>query len=165
MIELNFSNMMSEVLGEKGISERQIEALRVDIEKAHEEIRQRRWPELAFIDLAEQDTAGIREIGEWVRTDFEDFLVLGIGGSPLGPRSILEALSPLHNLKKRPRVFICDNVDPRTIREVLSLVDLRKTAVNAITKSGSTAETMATFMVLWDELSKVLGDDAPERII
>jgi len=165
MIELNFSNMMSEVLGEKGISERQIEALRVDIEKAHEEIRQRRWPELAFIDLAEQDTAGIREIGEWVRTDFEDLLVLGIGGSALGPRSILEALSPLHNLKKRPRVFICDNVDPRTIREVLSLVDLRKTAVNAITKSGSTAETMATFMVLWDELSKVLGDDAPERII
>lgn len=165
MIELDFGNMMEEVLGEKGISERQIEAMRSMVVRAHDDIAQRRRPELAFIDLISQDTAKTREIAEWIRGNFEDFVVLGIGGSALGPRSILDALSPFHNLKKRPRVFICDNVDPRTLQHVLSVINIKKTVVNVITKSGSTAETMSTFMVMWNELSKTLGSDAAERII
>ena len=165
MIELNFSNMMTEVLGEKGISERQIEALRDRIDKAHQEVVQRRWNEFAFLDLVRQDTGEIRKAAEWVRNNAEDFLIFGIGGSALGPRSILEALGPFHNLTKKPRVFIYDNVDPRTLTGILSLVDLNKCIVNIITKSGSTAETMASFMVIWDELSKAVGDKAGERII
>lgn len=165
MIELNFSNMMTEVLGEKGISERQIEALRDRIDKAHQEIVQRRWAELAFIDLASQNTDEIRKTAEWVRKNAEDFLIFGIGGSALGPRSILEALSPFHNLKRKPRVFIYDNVDPGTLSAILSLVDIKKSIANVITKSGSTAETMASFMVIWNELSKAMGSNAGGRII
>jgi len=165
MIELNFSNMMTEVLGEKGISERQIEALRDRIDKAHQEIVQRRWAELAFMDLVSQDTDEIRNTAEWVRKNAEDFLIFGIGGSALGPRSILEALSPFHNLKKKPRVFIYDNVDPGTLISIFSLVDVKTSIANVITKSGSTAETMASFMVIWDELSKAMGNDAGRRII
>jgi glucose-6-phosphate isomerase len=165
MIELNFANMMTEVLGEKGISERQIEALRDRIDKAHREILQRRWAELAFMDLVSQDTDEIKRTAEWVKKDAEDFLVFGIGGSALGPRSILEALSPFHNLKRRPKVFIYDNVDPGTLSAILSLVDIKKSIVNVITKSGSTAETMASFLVIWDELSKAMGNDAGARII
>ncbi|MCL4475125.1 MAG: glucose-6-phosphate isomerase [Nitrospirae bacterium] len=165
MIELNFSNMMTEVLGEKGISERQIEALRDRVDKAHHEIVQKRWAELAFMDLVRQDTGEIRKTAEWVRKNAEDFLIFGIGGSALGPRSILEALSPFHNLKRRPRVFIYDNVDPRTLSAILSLVDVKKSIANVITKSGSTAETMASFMVIWDELSRAMGNDAGGRVI
>lgn len=161
MIELNFAGMTEEVIGDKGVSERQIEALRGLIAKAHDDIMQRRWPELAFMDLISQDTSEIKKTAEWVRGNFEDFMVLGIGGSALGPRSILEALSPFHNLRKKPRVFICDNVDPGTLKQVLSIVDINKTAVNVITKSGSTAETMASFMVMWNEL----GDNASEKVI
>jgi glucose-6-phosphate isomerase len=165
MIELNFSNMMTEVLEEKGIADRQIEALRDRIEKAHLEIHQRTWPELAFMDLISQDTAGIKALAEQVSSDSDDFLIFGIGGSALGPRSILETLSPFHNLKKRPRVFIYDNVDPRTLDHILSLVRGERVTANIITKSGSTAETMASFMVIWDELSRNLGSSAKERII
>ncbi len=165
MIELNFSNMMTEVLGEKGISERQIEALRDRIDKAHQELIQRKWPELAFMDLPSQDTGEIRKTAEWARNSAENFMILGIGGSALGPRSILEALSPFHNLKRSPKVFICDNVDPRTLSATLSIVDIKKSIANVITKSGSTAETMASFMVIWDELSKTMGNTAAERII
>lgn len=154
MIELIFSNMMTEILEEKGISVRQVEALRDRIEKAHQEIIQRRWPELAFLDLISQDTSEIKKTARWVLENAEDFLLLGIGGSALGPRSILEALSPLHNLRKRPRVYICDNADPRTLSGILSVIDNKKTIVDVITKSGSTAETMASFMILYDELAK-----------
>jgi glucose-6-phosphate isomerase len=165
MIELNFSNMMSEVLGEKGISERQVEALRERIGKAHREFTERRWTELAFMDLVSQDTAEIRKMAEWARANSEDFLLFGIGGSALGPRAILEALSPFHNLRRRPRVFIYDNVDPRTLNSILSLSDIKKSIANVITKSGSTAETIASFMVIWEALSKALGSDAKDRII
>jgi glucose-6-phosphate isomerase len=165
MIELNFSNVMSELLGEKGISEKQVEALRERIQRAHSEIEERRWAELAFMDLAYQDVSEIRETAEWVRTNSEDFLLFGIGGSALGPRAILESLSPFHNLKKRPRVFICDNVDPQTLNAVLSLCDMGRSIANVITKSGSTAETMASFMVIWDSLTRAAGEDAKNRII
>ncbi len=165
MIELNFANMMSEILGEKGISERQVEALRDRIGKAHQEIRDRKWAGLAFLDLVSQDTSEIKKAAEWVRANSEDYLVFGIGGSALGPRTILEALSPFHNMRKRPRVFICDNVDPQTLNSVLSLGDARRRIANIISKSGSTAETMAAFMVIWDSLNSALGTEARDRII
>ncbi|MEC4676427.1 MAG: glucose-6-phosphate isomerase [Nitrospirota bacterium] len=165
MIELNFSNMMEEVIGVKGISERRLENLRVKIESAYQQIVQRKWKELEFLDLPFRDTAEIKKMAAEVRDDSDNFLILGIGGSALGPGAIIEALSPLHNLQKSPKVFIYDNVDPRTLKQILELTDLKKTTVNIISKSGSTAETAAAFMILWDEMKKVLGDDAAKRFI
>jgi glucose-6-phosphate isomerase len=165
MIELNFSNMMEEVIGVSGLSRHTIENFRGRTEEAHGQIKNRLWPELAFIDLLYQDTSGIKNTARYIRETSENFLILGIGGSALGPRAILEALSPFHNLQKRPRVFIYDNVDPRTLNHIFSLIDLKKTSVNVISKSGSTAETAASFMVLWDEIKRMLGRVASKRFI
>ena len=165
MIELDFSNMMEEVIGVKGLSENALEDLREKAEEAHRQIRNRLWPELSFIDLLSQDTLEIKRIALRVKKESENFLILGIGGSALGPRSLLEALSPFHNLQKRPRVFIYDNVDPRTLRQILSLMDLKKTSVNVISKSGSTAETAASFMILWDKIKKVAKDNTTKKFI
>lgn len=165
MISLNFSNMMDEVLGEKGVSRKQLEGITGLIEKAHNSLAQRTSKGLDFLDLVSQDTAEIKTIAASIKESAEDFIVLGIGGSALGPRAILEALSPFHNLSKKPRVFICDNVDPGTFRHVMSLVNLKKTVVNVITKSGSTAETMASFMVIWEALSKAVGKEPRDFVI
>src|SRR4030042_3685927 len=74
-------------------------------------------------------------------------------------------MSPFHNVQKKPRVFIYDNVDPRTLKHILSVIDLKKTSVNVISKSGSTAETAASFMILWDRMKKVLGKEGFKRFI
>jgi glucose-6-phosphate isomerase len=167
MLELNFSNMMSEVIGEKGITEKEVEAVRDKALKAHEEILRRKWPELAFMDLKDQDTSEVKRIGGDIREESESFLLLGIGGSALGPKTILEALSPMHNLMKTPRVFIYENVDPMTLHGIFSLVDLEKTTVNVVTKSGSTAETMSSFMIVHDRLKdhsrQVVATTDPEK--
>lgn len=155
MIEINFTNMMEDTLGDKGISREDIDALRLEIERVHESLIKRKWSDLAFIDLPSFDTSEIKKIAEWVRSDTDDFLLLGIGGSALGPKTILEALSPFHNYRKKPRVFICDNVDPTTLSNVISIINKEKTTVNAITKSGSTAETMALFMILFNEIPNI----------
>jgi glucose-6-phosphate isomerase len=157
MIELNYSNMMQDVIGKKGLSEKQIEGMSEKVLKAHGEIAGRKWPGLAFLDLPGQDTKAVKEAAAGIRKNAEDFILLGIGGSALGPETILEALSPMHNLRQTPRVFIYDNVDPVTLTDIIDVVDLDKTALNVITKSGSTAETMASFMIMHEKLKGTRG--------
>ncbi|MCI4627182.1 MAG: hypothetical protein L3V56_14650, partial [Candidatus Magnetoovum sp. WYHC-5] len=165
MLELYFANMLEEAIGEKGLSLLQIESLRDNIEKAHEQIIKRKWQELAFLDLAAYDTSSIKEIAAEVISTSDYFLLLGIGGSAMGPRVILEALKPLHNYISSPKIFIYDNIDPRTLNAILSIIDASKTSVNVVTKSGTTAETLASFMVLWNKMEKALGKDAAKRFI
>jgi len=166
MIELNFSNMMQGVIGSNGISESDVHTFSSrKLKEADEKIKNRAWPQLAFMDTLSQDTSSIKRIAQHIRKTSGDFLLLGIGGSALGPRAILEALSPFHNLRKKPRVFIYDNVDPRTFKHILSLIDLKTTSVNVISKSGSTAETAASFLILWDRMKKRLGKEALKRFV
>jgi glucose-6-phosphate isomerase len=167
MIEINYSNMMQDVIGKKGLSEKQIDGMNEKVLEAHGEIAERKWPGLAFLDLLDQDTQIVKDAAAGIRKNAEDFVVLGIGGSALGPETILEALSPMHNLKQSPRVFIYDNVDPVTLTDILDVVDLDKTALNVITKSGSTAETMASFMIMHEKMKgtagSVLATTDPEK--
>ncbi len=167
MIELDFGNMMSDVIGENGLSERQVENLKPACEKAHGEIVNRKWPGLAFMDLTKQDTSQVKDVARDIRGHSENVLYLGIGGSALGPKTILEAMSPMHNLGRSPRIFIYDNVDPITLANILSMVDLDKATVCVVTKSGSTAETMASFMILYDKMrgtkGKIVAITDPEK--
>lgn len=165
MIRLHFSNMMEETIGSNGITERQVEAVRQKIKDAHNQITGRRWRELAFLDLPGQDVTDIKNLADEIRTGFDNFLILGIGGSALGPRAVLDSLSPFHNLVRHPRIFIYDNVDPRTLDGILSVIELKKTAIAVITKSGSTAETAASFMILWDKMKTEVGGNAAKHFI
>lgn len=72
---------------------------------------------------------------------FTTMIHIGIGGSDLGPRSIYEALRPF-GLKGRD-VFFIANVDPDDAASVIRKVDLRRTLVNVVSKSGTTLETLA----------------------
>jgi len=165
MLELNFSHMIDEVMGVKGISVKLLEGTKSRIEEIHLQLADRKWKELEFLDLPHRDISEVKKFAGEVCEDSENFLLLGIGGSALGPRVILEALSPFHNLRKSPKVFIYDNVDPGTLSQIVSLIDLRKTTVNVISKSGSTAETAASFMILWDRMTRLFGKKAAERFI
>jgi len=154
MITLNFVNMLSDSISDEGITKSDIEPLKDKIDNAHQLISKRAKKGLSFLDLPKQDVSKIRQTAKKIRDSYENFILLGIGGSALGPKCILEALSPMHNLRKTPRVFIYDNVDPMTLKTILSIVDISKTAINVITKSGTTAETMASFMTLYDMVKR-----------
>jgi glucose-6-phosphate isomerase len=132
---------------------------------AHRRIKERQSPGLGFLDLISQNTDQIKKTAQYIKKKSENFLILGIGGSALGPRAILDALSPFHNMRKRPLVFIYDNVDPVTLKEILKIIDLRKTMINVISKSGSTAETAASFMVLWEKMKKSLGKESSKKFV
>ena len=90
----------------------------------------------------------------------------------MGALAVTEALlKPYWNFltneqrKNFPRIFFLDNIDPDSINGLLEVLDLKKTLVNVITKSGDTAETMSQFMVIKDLMQNTLGDDYRRNIV
>jgi glucose-6-phosphate isomerase len=167
MINLDFSFMLAEAIGGKGLKERDLEGIGEKALSALKELKGRKMAETEFMDLPREDTSAIKKEAERLKKISGYFLLLGIGGSALGPKCILEGLRPFNNQIKdsSPEVFIYDNVDPSTLSSILSLLDLKRTAVNVISKSGSTAETAAGFMIAYEEMRKALGDKADERFV
>lgn len=164
MITINFANMMSDSVN-GGLTIAEIDSLKDRLGAVHRAVSGRKHHELYFLDLASQSTEEIDLMGESIRSNSDYFLILGIGGSALGPRSLLEALKPFYNQKHAPKIFIYDNVDPSTLTAILSIVDLKRTTVNVITKSGSTVETMASFLILMRAMKEAHGDKFAKRII
>jgi glucose-6-phosphate isomerase len=93
-----------------------------------------------------------------------DFIHVGIGGSALGPMALHKALNhPYYNAlpaeaRRGPRLHFAENTDPNTLSAILDVADPQSTWVNVVTKSGSTAETMANFLVIRGWLVDSLGN-------
>jgi glucose-6-phosphate isomerase len=94
------------------------------------------------------------------RARYDDVVVLGIGGSALGPVALRTALRPhawntLDAAARAgwPRLQVLDNVDPITITSVLDRLALGRTLFVVTSKSGGTAETMAQYLVVRGRLT------------
>jgi glucose-6-phosphate isomerase len=87
---------------------------------------------------------------------FTTMINVGIGGSDLGPRSVYEALKPYG--KPGRRVHFIANVDPDDASEVLASLDLARTLVVIVSKSGSTLETLTNQTIVAERL-KAAGLD------
>ncbi len=97
---------------------------------------------------------------------YDTVCVVGIGGSALGAWALDCALHGPHPVQSKghPRLVVLDNIDPAFLRLALDSMNPRKTLVLPIAKSGSTAETAATFLIVREWLTAALGRKAPRRI-
>jgi glucose-6-phosphate isomerase len=127
-----------------------------------------------WMDLP-SDTALVAEIETFaaeVRARYQDFILVGIGGSSLGAIATVQALThPFRNVlpsaaRGGPRFFVLDNPDPEKVAATLATVDLASTLVNVVTKSGQTAETMANFLAARQALEAAVGpEQARQQIV
>jgi glucose-6-phosphate isomerase len=118
---------------------------------------------IGFPDLP-SDTTLLSEVENFSRAargKYSDVVILGIGGSALGPIALRTALRPsgwnMLDDKARggyPRLHVLDNVDPETIAALLSRLRLKRTLFIVTSKSGGTAETMAQFLIVHDRISR-----------
>ena len=178
MIKLDYSNISSQVIGEEGLDlancfneyapkiQEIITNLNMNKDKPGS------WLQWMNLGYNEETVWYVKEFAAMVDGRFDNVLVLGIGGSALGAQALSEALlKPYWNLLDKeqrenlPRIFFLDNIDPDQITALLDMLDLKKTLVNVITKSGSTAETMSQFMIIKDRLQKLLGDDYRKNVV
>src|SRR5215207_10457314 len=136
--------------------------------------RRRGAGEYGFYDLVDQGPT-VRQItafAEGVGQAYDHVLVLGIGGSALGTKALINALRrPAWNewddegREYFPRVTVLENVDPTTVAAALDRIDPRRVLVNVISKSGGTAETMAQYLVVRAWLEKALGAAAYRHLV
>jgi glucose-6-phosphate isomerase len=171
-LSFDFTNMMAGALPHgAGITEAQFIASAEGFARAHAAVHARTH-DLGFLTLAtntpllEQSLA----VAEQARGKFEDVLLLGIGGSALGPIALRTALCPprWNELTKEqrggfPRLHVLDNVDPATIGATLARLDLSRTLVLAVSKSGGTVETMAQYLIVREALAQSVGEDAAKQ--
>jgi glucose-6-phosphate isomerase len=102
-----------------------------------------------------------------VKGTYDTVCLAGIGGSALGAWALDCGVRGPHPVQAegQPRLVILDNVDPELIQLALGSMQARKTIVVVIAKSGATAETVATFLILKEWLEAGAGDGASKRIV
>ena len=172
---IDYRNTMNSVVSEEhGISDTDLDDIGDKVRQHHDRLQSEHTAgEQKWMDLPD-DTALADEIvtfADEVREQYQDFILIGIGGSSLGAIATIQALAhPYRNLlpdgkRGGPRIFILDNPDPEKVAATLDTVDLSKTLVNVVTKSGQTAETMANFLVVRDALIEAVGEEQAKKQI
>jgi glucose-6-phosphate isomerase len=169
-IILDYNLMLAPRLGGRGIDPARLTNAAEPFRAAHELVaRWRAEGRLGFFDLTSQAEVveQITEFSGRAGQEFDNVVVLGIGGSALGATALREALrAPAWNELDRearrqlPRLYVLDNIDPTTIAPLLERLDLRRTLFNVVSKSGATAETMAQFLIVRERLAEAFaGED------
>lgn len=166
-IAFDFTNMMAGALPD-GITEQEWQDAAAAFADAHRKVEALRTAgTLGFFGLPTNEALLSRTlaVAEEARGKFDDVLLLGIGGSALGPIALRTALRPpaWNSLDRTarggaPRLNVLDNVDPATIAAMLARLDLARTLVLVVSKSGGTVETMAQYLIVRDALARVVGD-------
>lgn len=182
VIRFNYDNAMEKVVGAEGlrVSELDERAAKSAVSDFRERVDA---GEIGFPNVPEdKDTpAAIAEFAEELRGSIDDVLLVGIGGSALGAYALDVAMRGPHPLQTapnpgdtkrdgtaaaaRPRLVVLDNVDPGLVGAALELLNPKRTAVCVVAKSGSTAETLATFLIVREWMLAALGSRARAQII
>src|SRR4051794_17760813 len=165
MLELDYTNVLDSTIGlSHGIPQiafqKASESSRhivEHIQKAHDS------GELAFGNLPFND-APVKAVTRFAQSHGQrNLLLLGIGGSALGPAALESALAKPNSGR---RLIVLDNIDPDFIHDSLQTIDARETLVNVVAKSGVTAETMATFAIVREWMTDAIGPaEAAKRFV
>ena len=147
---------------EGGLRDGELEELRPRLREAADEFLGSPPGFMRLPKTGEYAEASARVAEEIQTSSATDFIHVGIGGSALGPMALHKALNhPYYNVlseRRGPRIHFAENTDPTTLSAILDVADPDGTWVNVVTKSGSTAETMANFLVIRGVLIDSLGD-------
>jgi glucose-6-phosphate isomerase len=162
-LRIDFTNMMGDVI-DGGIARADWDAAPAMFAEAHRGFGKRRDAgELGFLALPTDDALHRQSVdyAKRMRGKFDDVVILGIGGSALGPIALRSALlapdwNALDSTERggQPRLHVLDNVDPHTIAALLGRLALERALFVVISKSGGTAETMAQYLVVLERLKQ-----------
>jgi glucose-6-phosphate isomerase len=173
-LSLDVTGLTDAGIGDEGASEADLARLQASAADAvAKTVALRARGDVGFLDLPD-DRATARACMDYARDlppEIDTMVVLGIGGSSLGPRALYSALAPPYDVL-RPRapgmprrLFFPDNVDPVTMHALFEVVDPAKTVWNVVTKSGGTAETAAQLLLVEDLLERTIGAERARRHI
>ena len=157
------------------VTEDELKAIAPEVENASKALRNGTglgndfigWRDLP-VDFDKEEYARIKTAAKRVRENSDIFIVVGIGGSYLGARAVLEMiLGEQHNELCRPKVYFAGNsISSADLSDLLEICETGEVSVNVISKSGTTTEPAVAFRTLRDYLIKRYGEkEAAKRIL
>ena len=129
------------------------------------------WVDLP-VDYDKEEFARIQKAAEKIKTDSDVLIVIGIGGSYLGARACVDALSHTfyNSLSKEQRktpeiYYVGNNISGTYLKDLLDVCEGKEVSVNVISKSGTTTEPAIAFRVFKDFMEQKYGkEEAKNRI-
>ncbi len=170
-IKLNLEN--------SGIAQKNILAYKEQVEKIHKDLHKRANDENDFVGWLELPTnydkkefARIKKAAKKIKKEADILVVIGIGGSYLGARAVIESLtSSFYNMlpnkeRKYPQIlYVGNNLSPNYLNELIDYIGNKDFSVNVISKSGTTTEPAVAFRIFREILENKYGiDEARSRI-
>ena len=161
------------------ISKKMIQDYAKKVEKNHKELHKRAGDDNDFVGWLELPTnydkeefKRIKKAAKKIAKESDILVVIGIGGSYLGARAVIESLtSTFYNLlpekqRKFPQIlYVGNNLSPNYINELIEYIGDKDFSVNVISKSGTTTEPAIAFRIFREILENKYGiDEARSRI-
>ena len=161
------------------ISKKMIHDYAKKVEKNHKELHKRAGDDNDFVGWLELPTnydkeefKRIKKAAKKIAKESDILVVIGIGGSYLGARAVIESLtSTFYNLlpekqRKFPQIlYVGNNLSPNYINELIEYIGDKDFSVNVISKSGTTTEPAIAFRIFREILENKYGiDEARSRI-
>lgn len=124
------------------------------------------WLDLP-INYDKEELEQIKICAEKVKNNSKYLLVIGIGGSYLGARAVIEALtSTFYNLRENSPIilYVGNNLSTSYINDIIKIIGNNDFSINVISKSGTTTEPAIAFRIFKKILENKYGNNASERI-
>ena len=145
-VSLDYNYAMADFVGDHGLRPEELEALTPKLGQVHEELQAgRESGKYAFFDLPYETEVvkTVKRLGKPLLDWCWEFVILGMGGSALGVQALHQALChPQHNIlpvgrrKHHAGLWVLDNIDPDYLYGMLDALNMKRVAVNVISKSG-----------------------------
>lgn len=166
-------------LKNSGVTKKSILEYKEQVENIHKDLHNRANDEKDFVGWLELPTnydkkefARIKKAAKKIKKESDIVIVIGIGGSYLGARAVIEALtSSFYNMlpdkqRKFPQIlYVGNNLSPNYINELIEYIGNKDFSINVISKSGTTTEPAVAFRIFREILENKYGiDEARSRI-
>ena len=162
-----------------GITQKSIMEYKAEVENIHKDLHRRAKLENDFVgwlslpsDYDKDEFKRIKKAAKKIKKESDILVVIGIGGSYLGARAVVEALTssfdnyiPTKNRKHPQVLYVGNNLSPNYINELIEYIGDKDFSVNVISKSGTTTEPAIAFRIFREILENKYGiDEARSRI-
>ena len=115
--------------------------------------------------ISKKDIIRIKNISQEIKGYCELFIVVGIGGSFMGAKAVIESLSNYFSKEKPKIVFAGNSLSGEYLKELINYMRNKDTVINVVSKSGNTLETKMTFDILYKEMqNKYSQNELKKRI-